>query len=406
MGDEKEVIWESLSFMGFSNYKLNRKGQLLNVNRNNILKGTMKHGRLHYCINNDENVTKSVPCHRLLALTFLDTPFDITHSVDHIDRDATNYDLDNLRWASPSEQANNQNRPKNKKGRRVYQYTIEGVFIKKWDKISEANTFYNISSGCIQAAIQRNGTCCGFKWKYNEEVEFDETEIWKLVPYKYLNDVWASNKGHIKHNERILEGCIHQNYMNTRLKNIETGKSQAFLMHRLVAAAWYGENILFVNHINGNYIDNRPENLEYTTNAENLNHAVEIGLIEASGVRKYDLDGNFIEEFSTFKKAFETLNIKSISNIYECCNNHNKNCGGFRWAYPTELNIEFIEPSLIERKVKTRAVNQLDLNGNFIKKFLSIKDAAESLGISSNPIWGCCNGIYKTGAGYKWSYAT
>ena len=57
------------------------------------------------------------------------------------------------------------------------------------------------------------------------------------------------------------------------------------LVHRLVAMAFvngYAEG-LTVNHINGNKLDNRPENLEWITRSDNTKHEWETGLVDLRG---------------------------------------------------------------------------------------------------------------------------
>lgn len=50
------------------------------------------------------------------------------------------------------------------------------------------------------------------------------------------------------------------------------GAREDFLVARIVAAAWIGlpNDGMTVNHINGDWSDNRPDNLEWVTHAQNI----------------------------------------------------------------------------------------------------------------------------------------
>ena len=54
---------------------------------------------------------------------------------------------------------------------------------------------------------------------------------------------------------------------------------------------------------------------------------------------------------------------------------------------------------------KAVAINQYDKDGNFIKNFGSISDAARELGCQSSGINFCLKGRLKSSAGYVWKYA-
>lgn len=62
-------------------------------------------------------------------------------------------------------------------------------------------------------------------------------------------------------------------------------KRPKMFVHRLVALAFVSgfEPGLSVNHINGNKLDNRPENLEWVTLADNTRHQWRTGLVDLRG---------------------------------------------------------------------------------------------------------------------------
>ena len=52
-----------------------------------------------------------------------------------------------------------------------------------------------------------------------------------------------------------------------------------------------------------------------------------------------------------------------------------------------------------------RSINQLDINGNFIQNFYSIKDAAKFVNVSVQALHKSCNNYDSTCKGFKWQYA-
>jgi hypothetical protein len=78
---------------------------------------------------------------------------------------------------------------------------------------------------------------------------------------------------------KVLAMSYHNHgYLNVSL--CRDGIAQSFLVHRLVAEAFLGPCLegLMVNHKDGVKTNNRPDNLEYCTCAENIAHAVDTGL--------------------------------------------------------------------------------------------------------------------------------
>ena len=201
------------------------------------------------------------------------------------------------------------------------------------------------------------------KYKNYKEYHIENLkgEIWKAVKnYEGLYEV--SNLGrvksltrtntfynfiHKKSNSRIQKEKILKQ-SKTRyctLKLLKNGVETTHQVHRLVAETFIPNpnNYPCVNHKDGNKLNNNANNLEWCTYKQNTEHAIKTGLTKNKG----------------------------------------KN-NGF-----------------------SRAVNQYDLQGNFIKKWDCIMDFYKSINKSekSSSVSSCCSGKYKTAFGYKWKYA-
>lgn len=106
--------------------------------------------------------------------------------------------------------------------------------------------------------------------------------------------------------------------------------------HRLVALAFLESipNMNYVNHIDGNKMNNHYKNLEWTNYEGNRVHAIENGLINSIdyGIAQYDLDGNLLNVFHTAADAQKFLG-KPVNggNIGRVIRGKRKTAYGYVW---------------------------------------------------------------------------
>ena len=113
------------------------------------------------------------------------------------------------------------------------------------------------------------------------------TEIWKDIE-GYGGDYQISNLGRVKslkYNNRILKPRLDQRSGYSTIRLFCENDCGCCYVHRLVATAFIPnpESKPQVNHLNGVKTDNRVDNLEWVTAAENARHAVVTGLLKTAG---------------------------------------------------------------------------------------------------------------------------
>lgn len=126
-----------------------------------------------------------------------------------------------------------------------------------------------------------------------------EKEIWKPIP-DYVGHYKISNYGRLKSYDKIVRGKANSlRTLKGRLRKLSLAHPVPYLqatlskdgvlrthrIHRLVAITFltdWAPN-LEVNHIDGDKLNNRVDNLEMCTKKENINHARKTGLINDYG---------------------------------------------------------------------------------------------------------------------------
>jgi len=184
-----------------------------------------------------------------------------------------------------------------------------------------------ISLSAMQSQLDSsNGGDSNDMSKVQESI-LEQEEIWKeAVGYEGRYEV--SNLGRIRTMPKIITGWIGQNgYWTIKIKkNGESGNINVPI-HQIVASAFIrpttkeerrSRNVV-VNHKDGNKLNNRVDNLEYVTQAENIRHALRTGLTPLRKTEKVTQDqedeiitlyltGNYTQKSLATKFGLQSIN--------------------------------------------------------------------------------------------------
>lgn len=229
------------------------------------------------------------------------------------------------------------------------------------------------------------------------------TEEWR--PVKDYIDYFVSNWGRIKSlksgKERILKPGINKGHLQVELRKDGEGHNKQ--VHRLVAEAFIPnpENKPYVDHIDGNPLNNNVSNLRWATPKENSNNPVTLKIFSES--RKGEKNSFYgkthteetkrkISKASTGRKHTEEIKRK----ISEACKGEKSYNYGKNLSEDTRHKISKKHGGLPIICFK---------NNEIIKIYLYLCDVKKD-GFDVHAVWGCCNGFWKSHKGHQFRYAT
>lgn len=314
-----EEIWKEIpKELNLSKYLISSHGNIKHIRKNKCLTflPTKHTGYIRSPLTQDNGKPKSFTIHRLIAITFLENPNNYK-IVDHINNIKHDNKVSNLRWVNS--QQNTVNRiGKSTAWKRQIEQIENGIVIKSWNSIKDAVDTLKMPS--IFNYLDKNKIYNGFYWK-SKNIEIDN-EIWKEMN---VNDktISVSNMGRVKTiNGSITIGTNRNGYL------VITVCRKPYYVHRLIYSGFNNiplDKIEVIDHIDNNRQNNKLENLNISTNKQNIQKALN------KIVELYDDENNYIKTYNSLTELCKdkNFNIPVISRVIK----NNKSFNGFIFRY-------------------------------------------------------------------------
>jgi hypothetical protein len=156
-------------------------------------------------------------------------------------------------------------------------------------------------------------------------------EQWKKYPHN--NNYSISNLGKVRNDKNFKE-------LKGWIKGSGYKQTYIGLIHRMVLETFVGpfpKDKPYTNHIDGNKLNNRLDNLEYTNHSLNAIHAHKTNLIKQSKkIKVYKKENKELigEYYSISDAAYElTGDRNNNANIIKALKGKIKSCYGFIYEY-------------------------------------------------------------------------
>ena len=256
----------------FDEYEASTFGRIRNVGTGRMMKFHQEHDHAHVSLYLEKK-RKTMAVLRIVGSTFLGEPADPKMSVGRINHDdGQNNSVNNLRWVTT---------PERLKSRRPFRNRGSMTPVVQINVQTGERTYFNSTSDVW--GIKKSARVCEFlkngkiKDGYRYEVVSISTidgEKWEQWQGYEISDAGRIRKHHAL-TDRFYEVILTPNAEGYRFLIGDTGKR--YVLSRIVGHLFHGLSIddqsIVVNHKSEQPTDNRVDNLELITQAENVRYS-------------------------------------------------------------------------------------------------------------------------------------
>lgn len=217
----------------------------------------------------------------------------------------------------------------------IYQYDLEGNFIKEWESIKSITTYYGVNKDRVRMAI-------------NDKRSFESSYWSEECFYKLdVTDYRPSSRGSIR--QYTTDGIFLRSFKNTseaaRLLDIDRQKiTNAIYGKYATSGYWFlKENETIESYLDGTIKNDPP-------------------------VYLYDINGEFLKEFKNISEVKKEYKINK--NDLKRAIKNNKQLNEYYWSYEKYDNILIENP----RTTVPVKVYQYTMEGTFVREWESINE--------------------------------
>lgn len=210
--------------------------------------------------------------------------------------------------------------------------------------------------------------------------QLDNKEIYWISKYDtFLGPGYNSTRG----------GCGNKKILNSDVLELwNTGYTRSEIADKLNCCSSTISNCLHALNIPKEEVRKRGQSL----------------ICKKKEVLQYDLSGNLIAEYSCVEEAGKAIG-HNFGSIRQVCNHHAHMAFGYIWCHIDEP--KSIEQLISEIPIPKRnhPVNCYDLNGNYIKSYISCVEASRELNVHNSSIENAANGKSLSCLNFLWKYS-